>query len=54
MVSIVPELSDGLRDEHVEPVQRLGLMGVDIIVGLGQNGGSRQAGWGCGSLVSEF
>lgn len=51
MLRVVPELRNGLSDEHIEPVQRLGLMGVNIVIGLGQNSGGGQAGWRGGSFV---
>jgi hypothetical protein len=35
MMSVIPELRDGLGDENIEPVQRLRLVGIDIVVGLG-------------------
>lgn len=60
VMGVVPELRDGLGDEHVEPVQRLGLVGVDIVVRLGQNRGRGQARRGaedvvrCRSLVAKF
>lgn len=44
MVGIVSELSNGLRNQHVEPVEGLGLVGVDVIVGLGENSCGREAG----------
>lgn len=31
-MSIIPELRDRLGNQHVEPVQRFGLVGVDIVV----------------------
>lgn len=54
MLSIVPKLRNRLRDEHIEPVQRLGLMRVDIVVGLGEDSGGGQAGRRCRSLVAEL
>ena len=42
VMCVVPELRDSLRDQDVEPIQRFWLVGVDIVVGLGENGGSGQ------------
>ena len=38
-----PELRDRLRDQHVEPVQAFGLVGVHVVVCLCEDGGRRQA-----------
>ena len=43
---IISELRNRLRDQNVEPIQTLRLVGVDIIICLGENRSSRQSWWG--------
>ena len=38
MLCIAAELGDCLRNEHIEPIETLGLMALDIVVCLAQNG----------------
>lgn len=38
MLGICPELCDGLRDEDVKPVQAFGLVRIDIVVCLAEDG----------------
>ncbi len=45
-VRVATELGDGLGGEHVEPVQGLGLVGVDVVVGFGEDGGRGWRGGG--------
>lgn len=42
-MGVVAELGDGLGDQHVEPVEGFGLVGVDVVVGLGQDRCGREA-----------
>ncbi len=44
LVGIGSELGNRLSYQDIEPVQRLRLVGIDIVVGLGEYYGSRQAG----------
>ena len=43
IVGVIPELRDCLCDQYVEPVQRFGLMRVDIVVGFCQDSRRREA-----------
>ena len=39
---VLPEVRDRLRDQHVEPVQALGLVALHVVVCLLEDGGGRQ------------
>ena len=43
LMSIGSELRYCLRDQNIEPIKRLGLMGVDVIIGFGEYDWSCQA-----------
>jgi len=43
VMGIVSELRNRLRDQDIEPVQTLGLVGVDVVVCLAQYRSRRQA-----------
>jgi hypothetical protein len=42
VLRVGPELRDGLCDEDVEPVERLGLVGIDLVVGFVEDGVNRE------------
>ena len=53
-VGVLTELGNGLGYEHVEPVERFGLVGIDVVVGLREDGrgveeGGRAQPIGCGA-----
>lgn len=59
IVGFVAKLGYGLCDEDVEPIQRFGLVGVDIVVGFGEDRCWCEAGrgpenMGCGTLAVEL
>lgn len=58
-MGIVPELRNRLRNQDVKPVQTLGLVGVDIVIRLGEDrsGGQSRRGpqdVGGGAFAVEF
>ena len=43
LVGIISELGNGLGDQDIEPVERFGLMRVDVIVGFGEDSACGEA-----------
>ena len=43
-MGVAAELSNGLGNENVEPIERLWLMAVDVVICLVKNGGDGEGG----------